>query len=160
MAAKAVVRGDKEIIANLRNASKAVGGSFLDKTLREALEPMRLATIVGALQRRQWGYNPPGGHLDQGVVVQRVASNGALNKEYWLSFRKRARKIAHLVEFGTAPHWQPRRKIMHPGARPYPFFRPAFEETKHEVTDEIGQRVWNRIQGSIVGAFATGAPRQ
>jgi HK97 gp10 family phage protein len=37
---------------------------------------------------------------------------------------------AHFVEFGTAPHWQPNRfgGIMHPGARPKPFLRPAYEQ--------------------------------
>jgi HK97 gp10 family phage protein len=37
---------------------------------------------------------------------------------------------SHLVEFGTAPHWQPNRfgGIMHPGARPKPFLRPAYEQ--------------------------------
>lgn len=37
---------------------------------------------------------------------------------------------SHLVEFGTAPHWQPNRfgGIMHPGARPKPWLRPAYEQ--------------------------------
>jgi hypothetical protein len=148
---RSIVRGDKEIIANIRRAKNAVGGAAQDKILRDGLEPMKEETIAGALERRQHGYNPPGGHLDQGVVVARRKARGRNFKEYWLTFRKRARKIAHLVEYGTAPHWQPRRGIMHPGARPYPFARPAFETTKDIVLQRIGHAIWRRIESTLMG---------
>lgn len=151
MAAKATVRGDREIIANMRRARAAVGGRNLDRNMRSALEPMKDRTVENAKQRRQ-PRQPKGGHLDQGVVVVQHKSMSPLHKEYWISFRKRARKIAHLVEYGTAPHAQPRRGIMHPGARPYPFFRPAFETTKHQVVKELSQEVWRRINQALIGA--------
>lgn len=49
--------------------------------------------------------------------------------------------VGHLVEFGTAPHWQPNRfgGIMHPGARPYPFMRPAHDETKDQVIETFAK---------------------
>lgn len=150
--AKATVRGDKEIIANIRRAYNSVGGRYLDTTLSQSLEPMRQQTEENARERRNPG-NPRGGHLDQGVVIAKHAGRGQLYREFWISFAKRARKIAHLVEYGTAPHWQPKRGVMHPGARAFPFFRPAFEEKKHEVTEEVGRRVWARISGSIMGSF-------
>lgn len=151
--AKAIVKGDAQIIANIRRAQRSIGGKFLDDTLKASLEPMRQQTEINARERRQVGYNPPGGHLDEGVVVRKTDSVGLYNRVYWVSFAKRARKIAHLVEFGTAPHYQPLRRMMHPGAQPYPFFRPAYESTKRQVVDEVGTQVWNRINGSLIGSL-------
>lgn len=148
--AKAIVRGDKEIIANMRRVRNSVGGRFLDVAMRESLDPMRAETVQNARQRRQVGYNPPGGHLDEGVRIARKESKGLHNKVYWIAFAKRARKIAHLVEYGTAPHYQPRRGVMHPGARPYPFFRPAFESTKRETVDRLSAVTWARIRSTLL----------
>lgn len=148
MAARAVVRGDKEIRANLRAVGRAVGGREMDAMITRALTPMKEATVAGALQHRQ-PHNPPGGHLDQGVVIVKRDSRGSLYRVFWVTFTRRARKLAHLVEFGTAPHAQPNRGIMHPGARPFPFFRPAFEETKEGVGMSVGASVWTRISSAI-----------
>lgn len=149
--AKAIVRGDKEIIANMRRAYNSVGGRQMDKTLAVALTPMKEQVEANALRHRQPG-NPRGGHLDQGVVIHKNKAVGIFYREFWITFRKRARKIAHLVEFGTAPHWQPNRGIMHPGARPFPFVRPAFEQEKEETADMIGAMVWSQISRAIRSA--------
>jgi hypothetical protein len=105
-------------------------------------------TVENALQRRQVGYTPKGGHLDEGVVIAKRLARGRAHRVFWVSFRKRARKIAHLVEFGTAPHYQPLRRIMHPGARPYPFFRPAFETTKQEVVGRFSRKTFEKISAA------------
>lgn len=51
---------------------------------------------------------------------------------------------AHLVEFGTAPHYIPLRKsqrrglnrgVKHPGAKAKPFLRPAFDSKKDEAIE-------------------------
>lgn len=150
--AKAIVRGDKEIIANMRNAYNSVGGKALDQNLMTSLKPMRDQTEVNARAHRQ-PHVPKGGHLDEGVVIAKRESRGSMFRVFWISFRKRARFIAHLVEYGTAPHAQPNRGIIHPGARPFPFFRPAFEATKNEVVDAVGRNAWARIKGSIKGVY-------
>lgn len=50
--------------------------------------------------------------------------------------------IAHLVEGGTRPHWQPKRGVMHPGAKAYPFLEPAFfaydDDVVRIMADELG----------------------
>ena len=59
--------------------------------------------------------------------------------------------IAHLVEFGTKAHSQPRhwwfRRGGHPGARPRPFLEPAFIDTStHMLTvlaAELTERIYN-----------------
>lgn len=150
MPARAVVKGDVQIRMNMRRVRDSVGGRNLNIMLKDALGPLEDATRRNAKLRRQVGYNPPGGHLDEGVVIAKAEDRSKFVKTFWVSFRRRARRIAHLVEFGTAPHWQPNRKIMHPGARPYPFFRPAFEETKNEVVSDLGRAVWLRIRSSLL----------
>lgn len=73
-----------------------------------------------------------------------------------------ARNYAHLVEFGTKPHYitkgssgpvapkasaggTPIRKP-HPGAKPKPFFRPAFDSKKAEAAAAFKQRVLESIE--------------
>lgn len=43
-------------------------------------------------------------------------------------------RYAHLVEFGTAPHWQEHLKRMHPGSAPRPFIRRAYQEAGPSIS--------------------------
>lgn len=54
--------------------------------------------------------------------------------------------IAHLVEFGTEPHWQPKRGVMHPGADPKPFLTPAYVDHEDEAIKRFGKNVGPRIE--------------
>lgn len=163
MYVKATVRGDREIIMNMRRAYNSVGGKALAANLTGALQPMKEETEEKARALRNYpGKHPgwpdpssprPGGHLDQGVRIAKKEARGLLYLEVWLSFTKRARKLAHLVEFGTAPHFQPGLGIFHPGARPFPFARPAFEETKDETVDMVGRTAWRQISTSLIAGL-------
>lgn len=147
--ARSTVTGDRELLAALA----AVGQSpsrQLDLACRISLDPMRISTIENARRHRRAIRTPRGGHLDQGVVIARIEARGGTFRVFWLSFRRRARRIAHLVEFGTAPHWQPRRMRMHPGARPFPFFRPAFEANKHIAAEIFGKSMWSVIRSTAL----------
>lgn len=164
--ARGTVSGDRETIANMRRAYNSVGGAFLDRTLRDALEPMKAKTKINAAALRDFTGKYPdffpqpksprsGGHLDQGVVIAKRDQTGRLRRVYWLSFSKRARKLAHLVEFGTAPHFQPNFKggWHHPGASPRPFFRPAYEQEKQRVINVVAQKAWAQMSGSLIGSM-------
>ena len=129
--------GDKELRRTLASIGRGMGGSNLDKACVKALEPLKDRTVQNARRLRQPGRTPKGGHLDQGVVVRRMSAPTIHRRIYWVAFKGRARRIAHLVEFGTAPHYQPRRGRMHPGARPRRFFTRAFESTKRDVVEEF-----------------------
>jgi hypothetical protein len=123
------IQGDKQLRAALLKLTR-IQRTEANAVLQDALEPMKMLTEQNAMRHRQ-PFQPIGGHLDEGVVSVPVKENSSTTRTtWWVSFTGRARKIAHLLEFGTAPHAQPRRGIMHPGARPFPFFRPAFESTK------------------------------
>lgn len=148
--------GDKEIRAVLRAMANDMASKQLDAAMVSSLEPMQEATVANALRLRQPGRTPRGGHLDQGVVIAPKMRSRA-KRIYWLTFSKRASKIAHLVEFGTAPHWQPnyRGGWMHPGARPKPFARPAFEQNKEETLSRLGRLAWQILRLSMVGGVRT-----
>lgn len=146
----------------MRRAYNSVGGRPLDQLLRHSLEPMKEETQENASKLRNFvgkysGFFPQpraprkGGHLDEGVIITRRKSRGRMFREYWMSFSRRARKLAHLVEFGTAPHYQPNFKggWQHPGSRAKPFARPAFESTKEEVVETVSRGVWLRIAASV-----------
>lgn len=55
-----------------------------------------------------------------------------------------------LLEFGTAPHWQPMRQRMHPGAMAFPHLRPAYDTTKVEVVKVLGREVVRSIVQGLV----------
>ena len=143
------IRGQAAMRAKMRNASRLGKLPQIDVAMRNALEPMREMTQNNALALRDIG-TPIGGHLDQGVVSAKVKSKSAGQREWWVSFKNRARKIAHLVEFGTSPHDQPRRGIRHPGARPKPFFTTAFESTKGDTLTRLGRGLWTLIVKNLV----------
>lgn len=140
MSMRMMIRGDKELRATLRRLSNLQKNS-VNEAMQDALEPMKTATENNAMRLRQPG-SPVGGHLDQGVISVYLPQISTRTRNvWWLSFTKRARKIAHLVEFGTAPHDQPRRGIRHPGARPKPFFRPAYDATKNATLIRLGRNI-------------------
>lgn len=147
--ARSIVRGDSELKRALRGIPELTSRG-LDRSVRESLEPMRRQTSLNALRLRQPGRQPKGGHLDQGVVIAKTDGRGKALRTFWVSFTNRARYLAHLLEFGTAPHWQPKRRQMHPGARPKPFFTPAFESTKEETVRGLGQKTWSLIEGAAL----------
>lgn len=148
----AIVKGDRELLRNLAVMSRVIAARDIDAGIQTALRPMEEQTRRNAFALRQPRRKAPrGGHLDEGVVTVRRKSMG-LRREWWVSFRKRAIKIAHLVEFGTRPHWQPRRfgGWMHPGARPRYFFTRAFEAKRKEAVTGFSRAIWLRIESAAM----------
>lgn len=145
--ARSILRGDAELRRALKGIPELTSRG-LDKAVKDSLEPMRKQTSLNALRLRQPGTSPPGGHLDQGVVIQKVSGRGKVLRTFWVSLTKRARYLGHLVEWGTAPHFQPRRfgGILHPGARPKPFATPAYESTKDETVSTLSRATWGLIE--------------
>lgn len=156
--------GDIQLRNSMKQLGRVYDGRAMDTDMEAALEPMRRETEKNAVSVRNFAGKhsaffpqptgaPKGGHLDQGVVSAKV-SGSSKRRVWWVSFAKRARYVAHLVEFGTAPHWQPRFKkgFHHPGARPHPFFRPAFDSQKGNVLKTLGERAWLRMSSA---AFRT-----
>jgi HK97 gp10 family phage protein len=109
--------GRNPTVAGRRRARQAAGRVISDaaKANRVANDSVETGALVASM----------------GVAEDDQKQNRTLVGPRSGKFRKmRPSSYAHFVEFGTAPHWQPNRfgGIMHPGARPKPFLRPAYEQ--------------------------------
>lgn len=147
------ITGERELQSTLRRLAQRPTSAETDQIAVAALDPLRSETAALA----------PRMSLKQGVVTRKRASRSRASREYWVSFRRGiAMQIAHLVEFGTAPHslakGASRRKNLlqdvppfHPGTNPEPFMTPAFEGTKNEVIAEFGRRAWQSILSAVPG---------
>lgn len=138
------VRGSRETSRALRALANAVSVP-LNATSRFALQP----TLKAAKQNvKALPLDDSTGALEASLTIKRKARSSKLNPVYQVGpdsgFRKGKRRpvsYAHLIEFGTAPHAQPNRGIVHPGTRPKPFMTPAYHATKEEVVKRFGQRI-------------------
>lgn len=63
---------------------------------------------------------------------------------------------AHLVEFGTDEHYQPKRGIFHPGAQAKPFLAPAFYSHDQETIRIFGHEVGRAIERQAARLGAKG----
>lgn len=144
-------KGADHLVKNFVALERAAGRRELDGVFAHALEPLRSETEARAPRRT----------LKRGVVIAKRSKVSQFVREFWVSFKRGdAMRIAHLIEFGTAPHslarGASRRKNFlqdqppfHPGTRPHPFFRPAFESTKDEVFETAGRGLWALMMHQI-----------
>lgn len=79
------------------------------------------------------------GGLKKSLGIRKVKKVQGQQVKYHVTPTGRGVGKAHLVEFGTEPHFQPKRNVMHPGARPFPFLTPAFEQNSTKVIDRFGK---------------------
>lgn len=156
MAQRSGVYGDAQVIANLRTLADVQNGT-LTSSGRAALKPMQAAAKDGAKQFRNYvgkwpdWPQPTSGlqHLDQGIVIRVAKNNTKGFAQIFLGAARRAARIWHLLEFGTAPHWQPNRQRMHPGARAHPTLRPAFEAHKDSAVRIFGETIFAKLIAKI-----------
>lgn len=74
------------------------------------------------------------GDLKRHIVARKASRNASRWIAYKVGVRHPETPLAHLVEFGTAPHdipmptrWGGKRIMKHPGSKAYPFLRPAVD---------------------------------
>ena len=149
----AKIKGVENLRRNLRTLERGLTGATLDRICAESLIPLKEATESLA----------PRPSLKTGVAIAKHANRGQYGRTFWVAFKRGiAMNIAHLVEFGTAPHSMAkgasrRRGIMQdvppfsPGTPPEPFFRPAFEATKDAVLRRVGQLSWAVVEAMVRG---------
>lgn len=157
---KSGVTGDKELVAALRELSKGPTEAEIDRAAISAMNPMLTKTVEKLKKSRNYAGKYPnfpqpkvprsGGHVDQGIVVRKGKSSRT-KKVYRLGATRRARYLLHLLEFGTAPHFQPNFKggFMHPGARAEPVLIPTFDEERGRVPKAFGQHIWSAMSAKI-----------
>lgn len=121
------------------------------------MKPMLEAAKKNARPARNYAGKYPGfpqpkagrKHLDQGLNVGAEGSQTKSKRKFLLGAVGRARRIAHLVEFGTRFHWQPRFRggWMHPGAqRKTPFMTRAYQAHGDQVPTVLGRELWAAIK--------------
>lgn len=124
----------RELLAALDRLERSVRKRVAQKIIRRAAAPIRDDARTRAPVRT-------GDLRDSIKTYTSVRTNYAGGKvESRIPY-------AHLVEFGTKPHFQKRklksdkraRRVIHPGADPKPFLRPAFDSKKNESI-EIARR--------------------
>lgn len=155
------VTGDKELIANLRELAKGPSNVEVDQAATQSLRPMLTKTKDRLKQARNYagkypGFPQPrvprvGGHVDEGIVVRKQKTAGKGKRSYRLGATRRSRYLLHLVEFGTAPHYQEnfRGGWMHPGAKAHPSLIPSFDEEAGAVPKSFGNLIWNSMAAKI-----------
>jgi HK97 gp10 family phage protein len=168
---KARLTGLNDIVRALDDIEKKAARKGIRKGINDgtkllvqsarAYVPVDTKALKKAIGRRVKGYRS--GKFVIGVVGARMDSPRKPKKFAKEVVRRGERKTqyvvpayyAHLVEFGTQPHHigkgssirQSRRSgRMHPGARPKPFLRPAWDEQGAAAQALIRQRVKEAIR--------------
>jgi len=121
------IRGLKELEDKLR----ALPDKLQRKTYRQAMTKA-LTPLVRLMKQ----YAPVRTGALRKSISKNVKLMGSQGRIVGMAGPARGKKIgglrpsryAHLVEFGIAPHWQPKLKKMHPGTVPKPFIRRAYQE--------------------------------
>jgi hypothetical protein len=158
---KSGVSGDKELVAALRELAKGPTAQDIDEAALSSMQPMLRKTKERFKRTRDYvgkypGFPQPkvprkGGHVDEGIVVRKMKINSKSKRSYRLGATRRSRYLLHLVEFGTAPHFQPKFRggWMHPGARATPVLIPTFDEEKGQVPAAFGRKLWSTMSLKI-----------
>lgn len=104
---------------------------------RKALTPMLRSTKANLKANRSYKR----GVLYRSMRIRKLKGTTALS-QWVIAPTGRGVGIAHLVEAGTRPHWQPRRRQMHPGAKAQPFLEPAYfahdDQAVQILANELG----------------------
>ena len=131
---------DRELVAALLRLEKVAKKRIATKVIRRASAPIRadakrrVPVRTGDLKRSIRTY----------TKFRRYSISGAVESRL---------PYAHLVELGTKPHYQTRklkhekkkRAVKHPGAKPKPFLRPAFDSKKDEATTNARETLRSEI---------------
>ena len=149
------LEGDRALSATLAELGRTFGGAALDQAInsgmrtfhRSAQAKLRAQGSVspGPRSWKGWNIAKGGKHLWQSMRVRKTLGRPRNEPEFRLGFVGRGRGVAHLVEFGTAPHYQPNLRFRHPGARPFPFMRPTFDVHGPKVIEDIMVQMRNNI---------------
>lgn len=152
------VKGAKETARNFRQLAQFVSVP-LNATSRFALQP----TLSTARQNvRSLPLDDSTGALAASLTIKRLPRSSKVNPVHQVGPSadagrggRRPVRYAHLLEFGTAPHFQPNRGSMHPGAAPKPFLTPAYLSTRNEVVDRFGKRIGQEMEKRAAKLGAT-----
>ena len=147
------VRGSRETAGNLREMARYVS-TPLNAASRFALQPTLGAARINA---KALPSEEKTGTLAASLTIKRDPKSPKLKPKHQVGpssdyerntqfGKRRPVKYAHLLEFGTAPHYQPGRGVTHPGSKPEPFLTPAYNATKETVVKRFGERIGPELE--------------
>lgn len=142
------VKGSRETAAALRQLSSYVS-TPVGTASRFALQPTLKAAKSNA---KAIPFKEDTGALEDSMTIKKAPDSRPLNQKYQVGpdagYEKQTKygirkpvKYAHLDEFGTAPHYQPGRGVVHPGQRATPFLTPAYFATRDQVVKRFGDNI-------------------
>lgn len=139
---KANVRG----LAELGQALEQMGAAIEKRVLGRAVKAAAVHVLELAKQKAPRGTgartNSRGqsiGHMaDSLIAVQKKTKLGEVKDTVGSATHG---PLLHLLEFGTAPHRQPRSRRQHPGASAKPFLRPAIDEGGGKAIEIFAEKV-------------------
>ncbi len=149
------------------------GLNILKKSMKSAAEGMRKEVVNKVPQDT--------GELKRSIrlKVNRKSTDSVAYQIYVIRTRRKKNKVtgkrdiigggyyAHFLEFGTKAHMVPKKKdsyktklkgkwvtvkqFQHPGMRPHPFMRPAFDETRGQTINTFGNNTVDGIKKYFSG---------
>lgn len=129
------VYGHRETARALRRL-----GRQISRPVGEASRPALKPVLKGAKENLRANSSVKRGVLLRSMKIRKLKSSAA--KITWaVSATGRGVGIAHLVEFGTEPHWQPKRRQHHPGATPKPFLTPSYVQHGDDAIKIFGRHI-------------------
>lgn len=131
------VTGYRETARSLRKLARRPK-AIVGPAIRKALKPMLAKTRANLKANNSYHR----GVLSRSMAIRRLKTTTALSV-WTLAATGRGVGIAHLVEGGTRPHWQPnfRGGWMHPGAKAKPFLEPAYFAHDDDAVRIFGQEI-------------------
>lgn len=128
------VTGARQTEQNLMQLSRGMAGQAVTASMRKGVTALR----KGAAARYATIRDPEtanGKHVDQNLAIEKIKGRTRLDPAYKMggAVGTRSASVLHLIENGTAPHFQPKRGIMHPGARANPIMETTFRADGKKV---------------------------
>lgn len=139
---------DAELVAKLKKLEAVAGVTTLRKALLRGSKPIRAEAQATA-------------PVLTGKLKSKIRSVSKVARRYGvLCYVMVKVRYAHLVEFGTAPHFMGKQgggksvlgRKVHPGAAARPFLRPAFDTKKGEAVAETREALRAAVKKATGGA--------
>lgn len=132
------VVGARQTEMNLLQLSRGAAGQAVTASMTKGVRALEKA----ASNRYQLLRDPKtanGKHVDQNLAVEKTKGRSRLDPSFKMGGKvgTRAVSVLHLIENGTAPHYQPKLGITHPGARANPIMEQTFRTDGPRVIELV-----------------------
>ena len=135
------VKGHRELSRNLRQLAR-----FVERPIAEAQRASLKPILATSRKNLKANGSYLTGETSRSMAIRTPRTRAKGIKRALIGATGKGRGKAHLIEFGTDPHWQPKRKVLHPGAKAAPFLTPAYETHRHDAMEIFGKRIGEAME--------------